>query len=173
MTGSETRYVCVWLCLHRTYLDMTTSWWRCPLRHTWYSSDSVKTLKKGSRCCCCRCHRVIIRFRLKDCPNRQFIFAVFRISSTEVFHCILPFRLCQFVKLHLLLLKPLHWLWYHFSDCAHHPAGFVIFTQLALLCLFIMHNFPILPIVGTCKITQTVSDGKYNLLQSLSRLSVR
>jgi hypothetical protein len=72
--------------------------------------------------------------------------------------CILPPWLSQFVELHLLLPKFLHKLLDRFGDCSHHPAGFVIFAQLALLSLFVILIFPILPIVGNCKITETVSD---------------
>jgi len=66
-----------------------------------------------------------------------------------------------------LVPNPLHALLYHFGDCAHHQAGFVIFAQLALLSLFIILIFPILPIVRTCKITQTVSDSNQPLRKRL------
>jgi hypothetical protein len=49
---------------------------------------------------------------------------------------------------------------YCFGDCAHHPAGVFIITQLAKLCIFFI-IFPVVPrqlIDGTCKITQTLSD---------------
>jgi hypothetical protein len=79
--------------------------------------------------------------------------------------------LSQFVELHLLLPEALHALLYHFGDCAHHPAGFIIIAQLALLSLFIILVFPILPIIGSCKITQTVSDSNQHLLKRLFGLS--
>jgi len=85
--------------------------------------------------------------------------------------CMLPSRLCQLVKLHLLLSKSLHALLHRVGDCAHHPAGFVIFAQLALLCLFINLIFPILPMVGTCKFTQTVSDINRHLKKRFFALS--
>jgi len=69
--------------------------------------------------------------------------------------------------------KPLHALLYHVGVRAYHPAGFIIFAQLALLCLFIILIFRILPIVRTCKITQTVSDCNHHLLNCLFGLSVR
>jgi len=56
---------------------------------------------------------------------------------------------------------------YCFGDCAHHPARFVIFGSLADLriILIIILVFPILPIVGTCKIAQTLSNGNEHLLK--------
>jgi len=151
---------------------MTTSWLICPLRHVRYSGDNVKTHHKPSNCCWCRCRCIIIRLWCNDCRNPQFGWAVLLISFMEVVGRILPSWMCQFVKLHLLLLKPLHALLHHFGECAHHPAGFVILAQLALLCLFIILIIPILLIVGTCKITQTVSDSNHHLLESLFGLSV-
>jgi hypothetical protein len=79
--------------------------------------------------------------------------------------------LSQFVELHLLLPKPLHPLLYPLGDCAHQPPGFIIFAQLALLSLFIMLIFPMLPIVGTCKIYQTGSNSNQQLLKRLFGLS--
>jgi len=110
---------------------------------------------------------IVIRLRLNNCQNPQFGRAVLLISVPEIVGCILPSRLSQFVELHLLLPKPLHALLYRVSDCAHHSAGFVIFAQLVLLCLFIILIFPIFPMVGTCKITQTVSDSNQHLLKRL------
>jgi len=116
---------------------------------------------------------IVIRSLLNDCRNPQFGCAGLLISLTEEVRCILPSRLSQFVELHLLLPKPLHALLYRFSDCAHHPAGLVIFAQLALLSLFIILIFPIFPIVGTCKITQTISDSNQQLLKRRFGLSGR
>jgi hypothetical protein len=79
----------------------------------------------------------------------------------------------QLVELHLLLPKALHALLNRFGDYAHHPAGFVIIPQLALVSLFIILVFPILSIVGTCKMTQTVSDSNQHLLKRLFALSGR
>jgi len=131
------------------------------------------TLHMLLKCCQCRCRCVIIHLQLNYCLNPQFRCAILRISFRAVVSCVLPTRLCQFVKLYLLLLKPLQALWYHSGDCANDPAGFVIFAQLAMLCLFIIFIFPSLPIVGTCKITQTVSNRNHHLLKSLFGLSVR
>jgi hypothetical protein len=71
----------------------------------------------------------------------------------------------------LLLPKPLHALLNRFGDCTYHPAGFVIFAELSLLSLFVILIFPILPIIGSCNITQTVSDSSQHLLKRLVRLS--
>ena len=111
--------------------------------------------------------------RLNNRRNPQFECAVLLISFTEVVCCILPSRLGQFVELHLLPPKPLHALLYCFGDCAHYPAGFIVFAQLALLSIFIILIFPILPIVGTCKITQTGSYSNQCLFKRLFGLSGR
>ena len=74
---------------------------------------------------------------LNDCWNVQFGHSVLLICFAEVVGCVPPSWLCQFVKLHLLLAKPLHAALYWFGDCADHPAGFVIFAQLALLCIIV------------------------------------
>jgi hypothetical protein len=150
---------------------MTTSWSRSSLWLLRYSGDNVKSLHKLSNSCRWRCQSIIIRLRLNDYLNPEFRCAVLLILFTEVVGCILPSGLSQFVDLHLLLPKRLHVLLYRFGDCAHHPARFIIFAQLALLSLFIILVFPILPIVGTCKITQTVSDSNQHLLKHLFRLS--
>jgi len=137
---------------------MTTSWSRSPLQHLRYPVDNIKTHYQLSECCWCKCSRIIIRLWYNDCRNHQFRCAVLPVSVTETVSWVPPSRLCQFDKLCLLLPKALHTLLYRYVDCAHHPAGFIIFAQLALLCLFIMLIFPIIPIFGTCKIAQTVSD---------------
>jgi hypothetical protein len=54
-----------------------------------------------------------------------------------------------------------------------HTASFIIFAQLALFNVFIILIFPILPIVGTCKITHTISDSNQHLIKSLFGLSGR
>ena len=86
--------------------------------------------------------------------------------------CIPPSRLHQFVKPDLLLLKTGHVALYRFGDCAHHPARFVIFAQLAKICIFsiIFFVFPILLIVRTCKTAKTVSDSIQYLLTGCFRL---
>jgi len=66
----------------------------------------------------------------------------------------------------------LHAILYCFRDFAHHPAGFLIFPNLAprKIIFIIILVFPILPIIGTCNIAQTISDGVEHLLQSCFRL---
>jgi len=151
---------------------MTISWSRSPLGHLRYFGNNLQTLHKLSKCCRCRCRSIIICWRLNDGRNYQFRCAILLSSFTEVVGYIITSQLYQFVKLHLLLLKPLHSLLDPFGDCAHHPARFAIFAQLALLCLFIL-ICSILPIVRTCKITQTLSDGNHHLLKCLFGLFVR
>jgi len=107
----------------------------------------------------------IIRLRFNDCRNPQFGFAVHLIRLTQVVGYVLLSWLCQVIKLHLHLPKPLHAPWYHCGDCAHHPAGVVILTQLAQLCILIILIFHILLIVRTAKIAQTVSDIIQHLLR--------
>ena len=132
----------------------------------------MKTLHTDSKCCLYRCRGFIIRLQLNDGRNPQFRWAILLISSTDVVVCILLSWLGQFVKLHLLLAKSLYAPLYHFGDCSHHPAGFVIFTHLAQLYLFIILIFPILSIVGTWKITQKASHRNHNVLKSHSGLLV-
>jgi len=129
------------------------------------------TLLKLSKCFWCRGSCIIIRLQFKACRNLQLGCAVLLCCFTEVVGCVPPSCLCQFFKIHLLQLKPLHVLLYSLGDCAHHPAGFVIFAQLALLWLFIILMFPILPIIGTCKIAQTVSSSHHHLLKQPFGLS--
>jgi hypothetical protein len=71
-----------------------------------------------------------------------------------------------------ILPNPLHTLHYCFGDYAHLPAGFIIFAQLALHCLFIILIFPILAMVRTFTLTQTASDCKHHQLNCLSEFSV-
>jgi hypothetical protein len=49
-------------------------------------------------------------------------------------------------------------------ECAHHPARFIIFAELALLSLLIILIITILPIVGTCDVAQTFSDTNHYLV---------
>jgi len=165
-----TRYAQFLLWLHLTYPDMTTSWSRSPLRRLRYSGDNVQTLHKLSKCSRWRQQSVIVCLWLNDCWNPQVRCAVHIISFTEVVGCILPSQLSQFVELHLLLPKPIHALLYRFIDCAYHPSGFVNLAQLSLPTHIIILIFPILPIIGTYKITQTVSNGNQHLLNRLLRL---
>jgi len=148
---------------------MTTSCSRCPFKHLRYAEDNVKTLDKLSKYCRWSCCCIIIPLQFKDYRNAQCSCAKLLFSFPEGIGCVLPSRLILSVKLHLHLTKPLHVLRHCFGDCAHHPARFIIFAQLALLIMLI---FPILPIVGTWKITQTVSDSNHHLLIGHFRLSV-
>jgi len=169
--GRKTGYTSVHLWHHRTSSNMTTSWSRSPLRHFRNSSGNINTLRKLSKCCGCGCSYLNIHLRMKNCRKLQFWYAMLLISFTDVVGCVPPSWLCQFVKLHLFLPKPHHALLYHSGDFTHHPAGFVDFTDLALLHLFIIRIFLILPLVGTCKIAHTVSDSHNHLLKHLFLLS--
>jgi len=80
--------------------------------------------------------------------------------------------MCQYVKLYLFPPRPLHALLYRFGQFTHHPAVFIIFVQLALLCHFIILVFPILPIVVSSKITETVSHSNHHLVKCLFGPSV-
>ena len=114
----------------------------------------------------------MIRLGLNHRWNLQFGRSVLLISSAEVVGRVPPSQFCQFVKLHLLLPKHRYAAFYRFGDCAHHPAGFIIFAQLALLCIIVFFFiFCILLIVGTCKIGQTVSDSIQHLFKCVFRLS--
>jgi len=104
----------------------------------------------------------MIHLGLNDSQNPQFSCAVLCISFMEVVSCILPSWSCQFIKLYLLLPKSLQALLHLFGDCAHHPAGLVIIVPLALLCVFTILIFPILPIVGNCNIAQIVSNSNHH-----------
>ena len=92
--------------------------------------------------------------------NFPFSCPVLHISLMKVVGCIPQSLLGQFVKPLLILPKTLHAVLYRFADCAHHPTRFVIITEIAKLSIFFMIFlvFPMLLIVGTCKIAQTVSD---------------
>jgi len=140
----------------RIYPHMTTSWWRSPMRHLRYSRDDIKRLHKfsrswGYRICC-----IVVCMQFSYCRNFQFHCAVLLIPFTQVVGRVSPSWLCQLVKRHLLLPKTLDAVLYCFGDCAHHPARFIIFAPLALLCIVII--FPILLIAGTWIITQPVSN---------------
>jgi len=119
----------------------------------------------------CRCGCTIISLQFNDRRNPSFSCAVFLISFTEVFGYIPISQFRQFVSLLLLPPKPVHALLYRFRDHAHPPARFVIFAQLAQLCIFIVLIFRILLIIRTCKIAQTVSHIIQHLLKHLFGLS--
>jgi hypothetical protein len=61
----------------------------------------------------------------------------------------------------------LHAVPYCSGDCAHHPARFIVFAQLAKLCVFFIFRdkFPILLMIGTWKIAQSVSNSIQHLLE--------
>jgi len=165
------RYAFVGLELPGTWRDLTNSWSSSPLRHLPSSGYNIKTLHKPSKWCGCRWGCTIIHLWFNKCPNHQFGCPIVLISSTEHVGTVLPSRLCQFVNLDLHLPTPLHALMYRFGDCALQAAGFVIFSQLAKLCIFCIPIFPILLIVGTCKITQTVSNSNHHLRKCFFVLS--
>jgi len=129
------------------------------------------TLHKLSKCCDSRCSFILIRLRFNDSRHLQFTCALLHVSLREVIGCVPPSWLCQFFKLYLLLPIPLHVRLDRFRYCTHQPAGFVIFTQLAQLSVFLSLIFPILPMVGTCNIAQTVSDSRYHRVKHKFGLS--
>jgi hypothetical protein len=95
---------------------------------------------------------ILISWQINDCQNLQIEFAVLLIYFRTVVSCVPLSSVCQFVKLNLILPEPLLMLLYCFGNCAHHPTWLAIFTQLALLGVFIMLTFPILLNVGTSNI---------------------
>ena len=101
-----------------------------------------------------------LSLRLNDCQNLQFGCWIHHSSQREVLGHFSPSRLCKFVKLDLRKLKPVYAMLYPCGDCAHHPARFVIFAQLAQLCIIvsIILFFQILPIIGSCKIALIIAD---------------
>jgi len=173
LAGREQCYAYVWLLCPWTQLHLTTAWSRCPLQHLRFSAVNIKSLHKlpKFRWGCCSCSDVCSR--LNNCRNHGFGHPSHHISLMEVVSCVHPFRLGQFVKHHPLMTKTLHVVLYHVVDCAHHPAGFVIFTEHAKLWIFfiIILIFTILLIVWKCKIAQTDSIRSQHLLEWWFRLS--
>ena len=106
--------------------------------------------------------------RLHNCRNLQLSRPVLHISLTEVVDRVPPTWLGHFVKPHLLLPNALHAVLYHLGDFAHYLDRFVIFAQLAMLYIFfiIILLIPIILIVGSCKMAQTVCDSIQYLLKS-------
>jgi len=111
---------------------------------SWHSTLSTNVVSAGAAAPSCICGSM-------TAVNPQMNSAVHLISFMEVVGCVRPSWLCQFVKLHLLQLKQLHVLLHQFGDCAHHPAGIVIFAQLAQLCIFIILIFPILDMLDLAR----------------------
>jgi len=136
----------------RTPPDMTTTWSSGPLRHLCYCGDDIKRLHKSSKCHLCRCSCNFVHLQFNNCWNHQCRCAILLISFTEVVGRIPSTRLGKFIKLHLHLPNSLHALMYCFGDCADHPARFVIFAQLAQICIFIILIFPILQILRSYNI---------------------
>jgi len=143
-------FVCIWL--PSTYPPVMTSWLKCPLWNLGFSGDDINRFMLLFKCCPSRRSCYIIHLWINDCRNLQFGCSVLLVSFTEVIGHVAPCWLCQFVKLHLLLPKWLHVLLYHFGYCAHHLARFVIFTQIAKLCIYIILISLMLLIEGMCKI---------------------
>jgi len=105
--GRDNRYELLWLCFFRTQPHLTTSWARSHCRHWRLSSEDIKSMHMLSKCCrrWSGCSHVYLG--LNNHRNLQFGSPVLHIPLTKVVGCIPPTRLGQFVKLHLLLLKPL------------------------------------------------------------------
>jgi hypothetical protein len=84
----------------------------------------------------------------------QFGYHTVHISRMEEASRVTSSWLRRVVKPHLLWPITLNVLLHRVGYCAHHPSGFVIFIQLALLgILFIIYLiFPIPCLVGTGKI---------------------
>jgi len=161
------RYELVWLLFLRTQSYLIMSWLRSQRHHLRLSSDDMNSVHMLSKCCqeWWGCSRVYLR--LDNCPNLQFGSPILHISITKVVGWIPPSGLGQFIKPHLLLPKTLHAVLYCFWYCAHHPARFIILTQLTKLSMFFITFliFPVVLIIGTWKITQTVSDSIQYLLK--------
>jgi len=151
---------------------MTISCLRSHLRHLQLSRDSVKRLQRLTNSRQWRWGLIILGVRLNDRGNLQFRGPILLISPTKVVGQVSPALSHQFIKHRLLLPKTLHPMLYSFVVCTHHPAGFIIFAQLAQLGILfiIIFVFPILPIFRTCTITQTISNGIQNLLLCCFRL---
>jgi len=75
-------------------------------------------------------------WKFDNCLNHQFGRPILHITPMDVAGRVPPSRLCQFVKPHQLLRNTIHGVLYHFGDCSHRLAGFIIFTQLAKLSIF-------------------------------------
>jgi len=120
-----------------------------------FSGDAIKCLQWLLKCRQRRTGCIVFSMGLNESQNIQFGSPVLLISLTEVVGHVSPARLRQLVKLDLFLPKTLHVMLYCFRDCAHHPAGFVIFAKLAQLrvMFIIILVFPsygvLIPIINT------------------------
>jgi len=101
-------------------------------------------------------------FAVEWLPEPSIGCAILPISLTEVVGCFLRSQLIRQASSASVETSPcaavLYWWLCPLPSRVRH---------LALLCLFIILIFSILPIVGTCKISQTVSDSNHHLLKSL------
>jgi len=133
----------------------------------------MKSLHRLFKYCRWLCTFSCVCLGLDNCRNLQFNHPILHISLTEVVSHVIPTRLRQLVKPNLLLPKSLHALLYCFGDCVYYPAGFIIFAQHVQLWIFffIYLVFPILLVVRTSKIAQTVSDCIQHLLKYYLMLS--
>jgi len=145
--GWEGQNALVLLGFPQTLPDTNAPWWRSHLCHLRFSGDTIKSLHCLAECHRCEWGCIIICLRLNNIQNLHFCPSVLLMSLTEVVGWVSPAWLGQFVKLNLRPPEMLHVMLHHFGDCAHHPAGFVIFAQLAQLWILfiIILIFPILP----------------------------
>jgi len=172
--GWDNWYEFVWQWFLQTQPHLPTSWSRSHCRHLRLSPDDVKCLHKLTKCCRRWCVYSHVYLGLDNCRNLQFGCHILHMSLTEVVGCVPPSWLLWSVKPHLLPPKTLHTVLYCFGDCAHHPARVIINTQLAKPCFFfiIFLVFPILLIVQTYKIAQSVSDCIQHLFKRFFGLAV-
>jgi len=110
---------------------------------------------------------------LHNSRNLGFGSSILHISLTEVVGCIPPSGLHPFIKRNMILLVTLQAVVYHFGECAHHLAVFVIFAHLVQLCIFFIMIliFPFLLPARTSKIMQTELSSIQHLFDYLFRLS--
>lgn len=139
---------------------MTKSWSVSPLQHIRFLGYDIKGYHQLTKCYWYWCGWNLFCFHLNICRNLQVGHPIHHICLAKTIDWVPISQLCVFINLDQHLLKIIRRLWYCFGDCTHHPAGFVIFIWQALLCIFLIMFivFPILLIIGTYKIAQTVSD---------------
>jgi len=161
LIGRNDRYEFVWLVFLQTQPHFTTSWLRTHCGHLQLSSDDTKSQHMISKCCRGWSGCKPVYLGVDNHRNLQFSGPILRTFLTKDVGCIPPTQLGQFVEPHPLLLKTLHAVLYCFGDCTHHPARFIIITQLTVLCIFfiIFLVFPFFLVIGTCKFAQTVQKG--------------
>lgn len=130
----------VWLWLPGTNCQMMTSLLRESMRHLRYSINNIKSLHQLTKCFRCRRGGKFVLFGLNDCRKLQFSCAIGVISSPEIVSRVPPSRLYQLVQPYRLLPKSLDGVLHNFWDCAHHAAGFTMFTQFAQLFISMILN---------------------------------